>query len=73
MLRTHEDNFVGPRLLTYRPANGASFGRSNSAAVQSTVCAAGQKHKRWQSEGCSKGSHAIAKMSLQALLMAELG
>ena len=28
ILRTHEDNFVGPRLLTYRPPTCVSFGRS---------------------------------------------
>ena len=27
LLRTHEDNFVGPGLLTFRPPNTASFGR----------------------------------------------
>ena len=30
LLRTHEDNFVGPGLLTYRPPNTASFARGSS-------------------------------------------
>ena len=46
MLRTHEDNFVGPRLLTYRPRTGAAFGRWASTIISCSVCETGRIHRR---------------------------